>query len=406
MPPDPLSPGRAEQPRIPLYSPEFTADPHSAYREMRARYGTLAPVELAPGVPATLVLGYRTALRILNDPARFPADPRVWQRDIPEDCPILPVLQWRPNAPRNAGLEHQRYREVNVAALGAVDLHGLHTTVERIAIPLINSFCSDGWVDLVSRYAFPLTFEIINTLLGCPPDISEKAAAATAAIFDGVDSEKGNIMFGEAIAELIEVKRAEPGDDVTTRLLNHPARLDEEEMIHQVVSLYGVGMGPMQSLIINTLRLILTDDRFGDNVLGGSLSTRDALDEVLFEDPPLPNASVTYPRQPILIDGVWLPAHQPLVISLTGCNHDPEISTGDHTGNRAHLSWGAGPHTCPAQSAAYLIVQDSIDQLLDALPEVRLAVPAEELEWRPGPLHRTLASLPVTFPPSSPLPIP
>ncbi|WP_051163524.1 cytochrome P450 [Nocardia brevicatena] len=406
MPPDPVSPGRDEQPRVPLYSPEFTADPHSAYREMRARYGTLAPVELAPGVPATLVLGYRTALRILNDPARFPADPRVWQRDISEDCPILPVLQWRPNAPRNAGTEHQRYREVNVTALGGVDLHGLHTTVERIAIPLINSFCSNGFVDLVSRYAFPLTFEVINAMLGCPPDISEKAATATAAIFDGVDSEKGNMMFGEAIAELIEVKRTDPGDDITTRLLNHPARLDEEEMVHQVISLYGVGMGPMQSLIINTLRLLLTDDRFGDNVLGGSLSTRDALDEVLFEDPPLPNASVTYPRQPILIDDVWLPAHQPVVISLTGCNHDPEISAGDHTGNRAHLAWGAGPHTCPAQSAAYLIVQDSIDQLLDAIPEVRLAVPVEELEWRPGPLHRTLASLPVVFPPSSPLPVP
>lgn len=406
MPPDPVSPGRAEQQRVPLYSPEFTADPHSAYREMRARYGTLAPVELAPGVPATLVLGYRTALRILNDPARFPADPRVWQRDITEDCPILPVLQWRPNAPRNAGTEHHRYREVNVAALRGIDLHGLHATVERIAIPLINSFCSNGFADLVSRYAFPLTFEVINAMLGCPPDISEKAAAATAAIFDGVDSEKGNMMFGEAIAELIEVKRTNPGDDITTRLLNHPAELDEEEMVHQVISLYGVGMGPMQSLIINTLRLILTDDRFGDNVLGGSLSTRDALDEVLFEDPPLPNASVTYPRQPILIDDVWLPAHQPVVISLTGCNHDPEISAGDHTGNRAHLAWGAGPHTCPAQSAAYLIVQDSIDQLLDAIPEVRLAVPVEELEWRPGPLHRTLASLPVAFPPSSPLPIP
>lgn len=403
--PGPLSPGSAEQLRVPLYSPEFTADPLTAYREMRARYGTLVPVELAPGVPATLVLGYRTALNILNDPARFPADPRLWQREIPEDCPVLPVLQWRPNAPRSAGAEHQRYREAIVSALGAVDLHGLHNMVERIAVPLINSFCADGRVDLVSRYAFPLTFEVINTLLGCPPDISEKAAVATAAIFDGVDSEKGNIMFAEAITELVEFKRAEPGNDITTRLLNHPAELDEEEMLHQVVSLYGVCMGPMQSLIINTLRLILTDDRFGDDVIGGALPTRDALDEVLFEDPPLPNASVTYPRQPILIDGVWLPAHQPVVISLTGCNHDPEIGTGDHTGNRAHLAWGAGPHSCPAQSLAYLTAQDSIDQLLDALPEVRLAVPVEELEWRPGPLHRTLASLPVTFPPSSPLPV-
>ncbi|NUS92759.1 MAG: cytochrome P450, partial [Nocardia sp.] len=52
---------------MPLYAPEFAADPHRAYREMRAGWGSLAPVELAPGVPATLVLGYSTAVRILND---------------------------------------------------------------------------------------------------------------------------------------------------------------------------------------------------------------------------------------------------------------------------------------------------------------------------------------------------
>ncbi|WP_280233183.1 cytochrome P450 [Nocardia cyriacigeorgica] len=409
MTPEPVhqnaSPGRIDDERVALYSPEFSADPHSAYREMRARYGSLVPVDLAPGVPATLVIGYRTALNILNDPSRFPADPRTWERDIPDDCPVKPVLQWRPNAPRCAGKEHARYRGVTTAALDGVDLHALHATVERFAVPLINSFCLDGAADLVSQYAFPLTFEVINDMLGCPPGISAKAAAGTAAIFDGVDSEEGNRMFGEAVSELVEYRRSEPGDDVTTRLLQHPAELDEVEMTHQVLALYGVGMGPMQSLIINTLRLILAEDRFGNDVLGGALSTRDALDEVLFEDPPLPNASVTYPRHPILLEDVWLPAHEPVVISLAGCNNDPEVSAGDHTGNRAHLAWGAGPHACPAQAAAYLIVQDAIDQLLDALPEIRLSVPAENLTWRPGPLHRTLAALPVTFPPTPPLPI-
>ncbi|MEU1523684.1 cytochrome P450 [Nocardia rhamnosiphila] len=408
-PPDPVpsppGPGRGDEERFPLYSAEFTADPHRAYQEMRKRHGSLVPVELAPGVPATLVIGYRAALRILNDPARFPADPRHWETTVPADCPVLPVLQWRPNAPRSAGAEHTRYRGAVTAALSGVDLHRLRATVERFAAPLINTFCESGSADLVAQYAFPLTFEVINAMLGCPPEISDRAAAATAAIFDGVDSEKGNLMFGEAVQELVEAKRAEPGDDVTTRLLHHSAALDATEMTHQVIALYGVGMGPMQSLIINTLCLILTDDRFADEMLGGALATRDALDDVLFDDPPLPNASVTYPRQPTMVDGVWLPAHQPVVISLAGCNKDPEIGTGHHSGNRSHLAWGAGPHACPARPTAYLIAQEAIDQLLDALPELRLAVPVAELAWRPGVLHRTLAALPVTFPPTPPLPV-
>ncbi|MBF6348385.1 MULTISPECIES: cytochrome P450 [Nocardia] len=400
------APGRGIEERVPLYTAEFAAHPHRAYREMRERYGSLVPVELAPGVPATLVIGYRSALRILNDPDRFPADPRTWEKTVAGDCPVLPVLQWRPNAPRSAGTEHIRYRRATTAALDGVDLHAARHTVEQFAVPLINKFCSTGAADLVREYAFPLAFEVINAMLGCPPEISERAAAATAAIFDGIDAEAGNRRFGEAVADLVAFKRSTPGDDITTRLLNDPADFDDAEMLHQVLSLYGVGMGPMQSLIINALSLMLTDDRFADEMLGGAVSTRDALDEVLFDDPPLPNASVTYPRQPILVGNTWLPADQPVVISLAGCNNDPEIRDGNHAGNRAHLAWGAGPHVCPAQHTAYVVGQEAIDQLLDALPELRLAIPTAELTWRPGPLHRTLAALPVTFPPAPPLHIP
>ncbi len=390
-------------PRISLYAAEFAADPHRAYREMRERYGALVPVELAPGVPATLVIGYRTAVRILNDPDHFPADPRVWQKDIPSDCPVLPLLEWRPQALRSTGAEHARYRQAYTEAINGVDLHTLHSTVEKIAIPLINTFCESGSAELISQYAFPLTFAVLNEILGFPAELGQRVATGMQAIFDGIDAERGNAMITEAVMELVADKRVNPGDDIATRLLNHPAALTEEEMIHQLVTLYGAGIEPQQNLIVNTVLLMLTDDRFAGSVLGGSLSTRDALDEVLFTDPPMANFCVSYPRQPILIDGVWLPAHQPVVISMTGCNNDPEVSAGRYLDNRSHLSWSAGPHACPAKSVAYLVVQDAIDQLLDVLPEMRLAVPADQLSWRPGPFHRALAAMLVVFPPSPPL---
>ncbi len=366
---------------------------------MRARYGSLAPVELAPDLPATLVVGYRTAIRILHDPVHFPADPRIWERGVPADCPVLPVLQWRPNAMRSTGSEHARYRQANTDGINGVDLHALHTTVERIAVGLIDDLGRTGTADLVGQYAFPLAFAAINAMLGCPPEIGQRIAEATATIFESGDAEYGNRVLAEAVLELVQLKRDAPGNDITSRLLAHSTALDDAELIHQIVVLYGAGIEPLQNLIVNTVLLILTDERFAGSVLGGSLSTRDALDEVLFQDPPMANFSVTYPRQPVLIDDVWLPADQPVVISLAGCNNDLVAGAGDHTGNRSHLAWGAGPHACPARSAAYLIAQDAIDQLLDALPEIRLAVPARELSWRPGPFHRALAALPVVFPP-------
>ncbi|WP_039799817.1 cytochrome P450 [Nocardia araoensis] len=397
------SPIDTDVPRIPLFSNEFAADPHSAYRQMRERYGSLAPVELAPGVPATLVLGYHTAVRILNDPDHFPADPRAWQQDIAADCPVLPMMQWRPNALRNAGAEHARYRQANVAGLAKIDMYGLHDTVAQLATPLINSFCAAGSADIVRQYAFPLAFAVLNAMLGCPAEIAERAATGMAAIFEGVDAEQGNKMLIDSLGELTVLKRADPGDDITTRMLRHSSGLTDTEMVHQLGTLYGAGIEPQLNLIVNTLLLILTDERFGGSVLGGSLSTRDALDEVLFNDPPMANFCFSFPKQPILIDDVWLPAHQPVVISMAACNTDPAIRADRYAGNRAHLAFGGGPHACPANSLAYLIAQDAIDQLLDALPELRLAVPVGELTWRPGPFHRALTALPVVFPESPPL---
>ncbi|WP_406233480.1 cytochrome P450 [Nocardia sp. NBC_01009] len=395
------SPVIPDSERVPLYAPEFATDPHGAYRALRDRYGSMVPVDIAPGVPATLVIGYRTAVRILHDPERFPADPRTWERDIPSDCPVLPVMGWRPNAQHSAGLEHHRYRQVNTASLDAVDRHAMHATVEQIAVPLIDSFCETGTADLISRYAFPLVFDCVNALLGCPPEIGRRIAAGISAVIESVDSTEGNVMLAEALMELVTLKREQPGDDVTSRVLQHPAALDDTEALHQLAALYGAGLEPLQNLIVKTMLLILVDERFAGDVLDGRLSTRDALDEVLFNDPPLANMCFSYPRQPILIDDVWLPAHQPVIISMAACNSDPAVNTGDRVGNRSHLAWSLGPHACPAQSVGYQIAEDAIDQLLDALPELELAIPADELVWRPGPFHRALTALPVTFPPAS-----
>lgn len=397
------SPIDTDGPRIPLYVPEFAVDPHRTYRAMREQYGSLVPVEVAPGVPATLVIGYYTALRIFNDPDHFPADPRTWQRDIPADCPVLPLMGWRPNARRNDGTVHARYRQAIVAGLAEIDPYRLHETVEQVAVPLINSFCGDGSADLIRQYAFPLTFAVLNAMLGCPTEIAQRAAAGLAAMFEGVGAEAGAAALMDALRELIELKRAAPGDDVTTRMMRHPSALTEPEIVNQVGTLYGAGIEPLQNLIINTLRLMLTDEQFGDSALGGSLSTRDALEEVLFNDPPVANFCFTFPKQPILLDEVWLPAHRPVVISMAACNTDPVIGADRYAGNRAHLAFGGGPHVCPASSLAYLIAQDAIDQLLDALPDIRLAVPAGELTWRTGAFQRALTALPVVFPPSPPL---
>ncbi|MGW1740907.1 cytochrome P450 [Nocardia sp. NPDC001965] len=391
---------------MPLYTPDFTADPAAAYRDMRRRFGPLVPVDLAPGVPATLVIGYRHALKILHDPEHFPADPRRWQATVPADCPLLPMMEYRPNALRSAGEEHIRLRAPIVAGLEAVDRHLLRATIERLAIPLINDFCATGSADLRTQYAFPLTFATLTELMGLSPEAGRTAFEGMAAILDASSAEsaaEGNMRFAGVLMEAVGQKRACPARDVTSWMMRHDSRLDDMEMVQQAALVYAAGTEPTTSLITTTLRLMLIDERFGGHMLGGSLATRDAIDEVLFTDPPLPNFCTSYPRQPILVGNTWLPADQPVVISIAACNTDPKIGGGERIGNRSHLAWGQGTHACMAEDIARIIAGEAVDQLLDALPEIELAIPADQLTWRPGLFHRALSALPVEFPPSAPL---
>ncbi|MGW4242873.1 cytochrome P450 [Nocardia sp. NPDC004722] len=381
---------------IPLYVPEFAADPHACYAEMRRRFGSLAPVELSPGIPATLVIGYRAAVQINNDPERFPADPRNWEKDIPADCPILPMLRYRPNALRSAGREHARYRKASVDSIDAINLYQVDATIEEIATAQINTFCFDGEADLISQYAFPITFAYLNYMVGSPDDIGHRIAGGTTMMIEDNSAVEGNALFVSALGELVALKQRVPGDDVTTHLVTHAANLSDEELVHQLGMIYCAGIEPLTNLIANTLLLMLTDERYSG---AAALTTRDALNELLFTDPPLANFGITYPSRPTMVDKVWLPADQPVVTSMAACNNDPAM-VGRYTGNNPHLAWGTGPHACPAQDVAYSVAQNAIDQLFDLLPELRLGCPAEQLTWRPGPFHRSLANLPVAFPPA------
>ncbi|MFE3188047.1 cytochrome P450 [Nocardia sp. NPDC059240] len=384
-----------EQAPIPLHTPEFAADPHSFYTAMRRQFGALAPVELAPGIRATLVIGYRAAVQINNDPERFPADPRRWEQNIPGDCPILPMLRYRPDTRRSAGQEHARYRRASVDSIDAVDLHQVNATIDEIATAQINTFCFDGDADLVGQYAFPVTVAYLNHVVGCPEEIARRIAAGMTLMVEG-DATAGRALFVSALGELVSHKRRVPGDDVTSRLITHATDLSDAELIDQLVTYYDAGIEPLTNLIANTLLLMLTDERYSGPAAS---TTRDALNETLFIDPPLANCAITYPAQPIVVGKVWLPADQPVVTSTAACNNDPAI-VGRYTGDNPHLAWGTGPHACPAQDLAYSIAQHAIDQLFDLLPELRLGCPVEQLAWRPGPFHRALVNLPVAFPPA------
>lgn len=387
--------------RCPMHGQDFAADPHGAYDKMRAA-GPAAPVELAPGVDATLVVGYQAARSVLQNTTDFSRDPRRWRALneglIAPDNPVLPMMAYRPNCLFTDGAVHLRLRKAVTDSLDRLDISRIRRDVEPIAAFLIDRFSERGRADLLNDYAKLLPLLLFNRLFGCPADIGDRLTSSMSAIFDGRDALRANEELTSCLMELIALKRREPGDDVTSWLIQHPVGLTDAELKDQLVMLMGAGVEPERNLIGNSLLLLLSS---GSSERGAGMLIEEALDHVLWNNPPIANYATHYPLRDVDLGGVYVEADTPLVISFGGANNNPSLRTARQSLSKgAHLAWGAGPHACPAKSPATVIALTAVEAILNALPDLTLDIPAEQVEWRPGPFHRALAALPVRFTPT------
>jgi cytochrome P450 len=390
------------QTMTPLYGPEFTAEPEKVYEWLRETYGDSAPVELAPGVRATLVLSYRASLQVLRDPVSFRRDPRPWQFSVPQDSPVLGTMIYRPNAMFSDGHEHRRLRGAITDALGGVNHGTLRREVVGVADQLIDRMAPVGQADLMTGYALPLLMIVFTRMFGCSEQMAERIMLGVQRLFDG--DEGAEAMLGQTLGELVAQKRSTPGDDVVSRLIATHANLSDEELTHTVLVLMGAGSEPGANLVGGALVELLTNPDLSEGLAGGTVAVDAAIDEILWRRPPMSNYAISYPVRPYPLYGTVLPPGEPVVISFAAANADP-ATDGARTGNRAHLAFSSGAHGCPVPQMALLLASTAIERVVERLPGLTLACPVEQLPWRASPFSRGLSALPVTFPPAPVLPV-
>ncbi|KPC78416.1 MULTISPECIES: cytochrome P450 [Streptomyces] len=398
------SPGDAPSPHEPLalYGAGFAADPHGHYRRLRAQ-GPLARVRIAPDIDATLVTDYHAAADLLRDTETFTKDPRAWQAGVPADAPVLPVLGHRPTALFTDGAVHARYRDAINDTLALIEPHLLRAEVVRVAQRLIAAFSATGTGDLIAQYARRLPLHVFTASFGVAPQDVERVVRGTAGMMDsGADATEAYDDLVAVVSALVHERRRRPGRDLTTYLLAHPAGLDDDEAVRQITLIMSVGHDPTTNLIGNALLRMLSDTGYGGSLHGGATTAREAVDDVLWRDPPLANLGAHFPRHDTEFHGVPLRAGQLVLVSFAAANTQSTPSvpkTAVRSGDGGHLAWSTGPHRCPAKPSALLMATTAIEELTSQLCDLRLAVEPGELVWRPGPFHRALAHLPVRFTP-------
>ena len=392
-----------------LYGAGFAADPHGHYRSLRAQ-GPLARVRIAPDVDALLVTDYHAAVDLLRDTETFTKDPRAWQAGVPADSPVLPALGYRPTAAFTDGAVHARYRDAINDTLALIEPHLLRAEVARVAQRLIAAFSAAGTGDLISQYARRLPLHVFTASFGVAPQDTERVVRGIGGMMDSDgDAAAAYEDLVGVVTGLVAARRARPGRDLTTYLLEHPAGLDDDEAVRQITLIMSAGHDPTTNLIGNALLRMLSDTGYGRSLHGGAMTAYEAIDDVLWRDPPLANMGAHFPRHDTEFHGVPLRAGQLLLVSFAAANTQSPPPTSDpavRSGDGAHLAWSAGPHRCPAKQPALLMATTAIEQLTSQLCDVELAVEPGALVWRPGPFHRAPAHLPVRFTPLDTLPEP
>ncbi|MFI5860629.1 cytochrome P450 [Streptomyces sp. NPDC051546] len=392
-----IPPGCPAHGNVRMYGPSFGADPDSHYAQLRS-HGPSAPVDIAPDVEVELVTSYDAALYILQNPASFVRDSRRWnalnEGRVPADSPALPMMAYRPNALLSDGAAHARLRRAVTDSLATVNEHQLIRQTQQSANYLISQFSTDirGHAELMAEYAQPLPLLVFSELFGCPPEIGDRVIAGISGLFEGTPG--SDEVLGGALTELIALKRRRPTDDLTTRLMEHPAELNDEEILHQLVTLLSGGTAPLAAVIGTSSALYLGEDW----PLG--LPVEDAISQTLWNYAPIANYAAHYPTHDVELGGRVIRANDPVLISFAAANTDPKLTEHrEQLSAKAHLAFGAGPHACPAKDPAFMIAVTAVETLLNQLHDVELRVPFKSLTWAPSPWSRTLVTLPIRFTP-------
>jgi len=391
-------------------SPEFIADPYPFYHRVRAT----DPMHLTP-------LGFRVASRhadvtaILRD-KRFGKDfvgrmtrrfgPQILKEPVYRSMSHWMLQQDPP--------DHGRLRGLVVRAFTARRVEDMRPHIQQIVDDIIDRVEPHGHMDLIADFAFRLPVTVICDMLGIPAEDRDLFGRSDAAgrLLDPAPLTRDEINMHNALnqasaeyfSRLFELRRRQPGDDLTTQLVQAEeagSKLSNEELTANIVLLFGAGHETTVNLIGNgmlalhrhpdQLRLLRSDPSLVAN----------AIDELLRYDSSVQLTGRTTIEDVDDIGGIPMAKGQSVLCLLGAANRDPAIYPDpDRLDIRRSdirpLSFGGGIHYCLGAQLARIEGEIAIATLLRRLPTLRLDDP-DHPDWRQTFVLRGLNKLPASW---------
>jgi len=313
--------------------------------------------------------------------------------------------------------DHSRVRSLIQRAFRPSRVLSMRPWVEQKAEELLDNIearareTGAASFDIRADLAHSLPSLVISEMLGVPltdrDQLTEWTEAVTPLLSLHVPSHQlapaleASEHFAAYAAALIAKRRAAPGDDLLTAMLqvkDGSERLSREELLSLVVTLYSAGHRTTRDLFTNGLYILLQHAEMYQAIAKDPAQAPGAINEFLrFETPTLYVGRV--PTEPVEIAGVPVPAYSLVIILLAAVNRDPQHFKDPNSFEIARdegppLSFAAGPHHCLGAALAWMEAEVMLIAVTRRWPKLTLADPPPRW-WSSGPF-RGLTHLQVT----------
>jgi cytochrome P450 len=367
----------------------------------------LARVQLPYGEEGWLLTRYDDVRTAMGD-ARFSLA-QAAVRDVPRLTPQRVGAILTDQDPP----QHTRLRRLVAKAFTARRVEQLRARAEQITNELIDEMVKAGPpADLSQALAVPLPGLMICELTGVPyadRDQFRDWVGAFMSVTAMTVEQRGQYVGQLAgyLANLAEQRRQNPTDDLLGALViasDEGDRLTADEVVQLSVVILAAGYESTASQIVNFTYALLTHPdqlallRSRPDLMPG------AVDELMRWTPLLAAADVLprYALEDVELSGGTVRAGEPVLLAKHAANRDhrryPDPNRLDITRDaQGQLGFGHGAHHCLGAPLARLDIQTALNALLQRFPDLRLAVPESEVEWKSGMAVRGPVTLPIAW---------
>lgn len=369
-----------------------------------------ARVRLPSGDEAVLLTRYSDVRQVLGD-SRF-------SRELSQEGAARTttnesggVFEREDGASLADGESHQRWRRLLSRSFTVKRVTAMQPRIEAMTERLVDEMVAKGSpADLLALVGFPLPVWVICELLGLPEVDSAKLAhwsntMLSVSLYTQQEIDAAQAEFTEYFKAHIAAKRAEPGEDLLSELIaavDEGQQLTERELVLIGQGILVAGHETTSNMIGKMMAMLLSDRQRWEQLVADPTLIRGAVEEVLRFDA---NAGFGLPRfitEDVEIGGEKLPRGTTVICNMAAANRDERSFERADTmdlrrPSNAHLTFGAGPHSCVGQALARTELQTVLGVLLRRLPTLALAVPTAELARREGLLVGGLERVLVTW---------